>query len=275
MPHPFAAVLLTAVLPAVAAAQTVTITLSAPQAGQTVVPGAAIDWQIAFSVSAGDNDGLALLITDLVQDPANPALLDIPPADGVPSGMSNFSRPAGICNPGETDPLTGYIGVQRGAAGQKNLRQIGGAQNTFGQAFPPGSGVGENADVISGVGQAGAEVLASGSFVAPATCGAYTFRLENPLANVIVQRFDPPAFSPVIQATVDATAGSFSFTVGLPGDVDGDGDVDLSDLAILLSTYGACAGDPNYLPSADLDGNGCVGLEDLALELAHYGQTCQ
>jgi len=59
-----------------------------------------------------------------------------------------------------------------------------------------------------------------------------------------------------------------------PGDIDGDGDVDLSDLAALLSSYGACPGDPNYIPEADLNGDGCVTLSDLAELLGHYGTSC-
>jgi len=214
-----------------AAAQTVTVTLGSPQDAQVVPPGATVDWAITFSVSEGDNEGLALLSCDLAQNPDNPAFLDIPPADGVPPEMTNFSRPDGICNPGETDPVTGYIGVQRGAAGMMNLVQIGGAQNTFGEAMPPGSGVGENANVIAGVGQSAPALLAAGTFDAPSACGPYTFELANALANVLVEHNEPPAFSPVTEAIVDTTAGSISFVVTLPGDLDFDGDVDLTDLA--------------------------------------------
>jgi hypothetical protein len=59
-----------------------------------------------------------------------------------------------------------------------------------------------------------------------------------------------------------------------PGDIDGDGYVGLSDLAILLASYGLCEGDPGYNPAADLDEDACVGLSDLALLLADYGQPC-
>ncbi len=58
---------------------------------------------------------------------------------------------------------------------------------------------------------------------------------------------------------------------GIPGDIDGDGDVDLSDLAILLAAYGTCDGDANYNAAADLDGDNCVNLSDLAILLANYG----
>lgn len=59
----------------------------------------------------------------------------------------------------------------------------------------------------------------------------------------------------------------------LVGDVDGDGDVDLADLAQMLGAYGDCVGDPGYVPAADLDGDNCVALSDLAELLAHYGEV--
>ena len=68
----------------------------------------------------------------------------------------------------------------------------------------------------------------------------------------------------MVQAQSDLTSP-------LVGDLDGDGDVDLSDLATLLAAYGACEGDPSYNPLADLDGSGCVDLADLAALLANYG----
>jgi ankyrin repeat protein len=57
----------------------------------------------------------------------------------------------------------------------------------------------------------------------------------------------------------------------LPGDVDGDGDVDWVDLISLLDAYGACEGEPSYDPNADFDRNGCINLCDLARLLSNFG----
>jgi hypothetical protein len=57
-----------------------------------------------------------------------------------------------------------------------------------------------------------------------------------------------------------------------PGDLDGDDDVDLSDLAILLSNYGMTTG-AEY-EDGDLDGDGDVDLTDLAELLSVYGTQC-
>jgi hypothetical protein len=57
-----------------------------------------------------------------------------------------------------------------------------------------------------------------------------------------------------------------------PGDLDGDNDVDLADLAQLLSHYGMPSG-AEY-EDGDLDGDGDVDLADLAALLSVYGTTC-
>lgn len=56
------------------------------------------------------------------------------------------------------------------------------------------------------------------------------------------------------------------------GDLDGDGDVDLADLAQLLGSYGMTSG-AEY-EDGDLDGDGDVDLADLAELLGQYGTVC-
>ncbi len=52
-------------------------------------------------------------------------------------------------------------------------------------------------------------------------------------------------------------------------DLSDDGEVDATDLALLLGSWGPC-GDPDDCP-ADLDGDGAVGPSDLALLLGNWG----
>jgi hypothetical protein len=59
-----------------------------------------------------------------------------------------------------------------------------------------------------------------------------------------------------------------------PGDIDDDGDVDQSDLGMLLSTYNLPSDNPLYDNNADLDCDGDVDQSDLGILLAHYGDDC-
>lgn len=57
------------------------------------------------------------------------------------------------------------------------------------------------------------------------------------------------------------------------GDVDGDGDVDLSDLGIVLANYGAT--EDVSAADGDLDRDGAVGLSDLGILLARFDLPCE
>jgi hypothetical protein len=66
--------------------------------------------------------------------------------------------------------------------------------------------------------------------------------------------------------------GAQAVTPSCPGDADGDNDVDLTDLAILLSNFGTVGGvDPS---DGDIDDDDDVDLTDLALLLAAFGTFC-
>jgi len=54
-----------------------------------------------------------------------------------------------------------------------------------------------------------------------------------------------------------------------PGDIDGDGTVNVTDLLALLAAWGGCD-DPGNCP-ADLDGDGMVSVTDLLMMLANWG----
>lgn len=199
---------------------TVTVSVISQQDGQTLSPGAPVKWILRADVSQGDNLGLALVTADFEQDENNPFLFDIPTGRGITSTMRAFDHPEGFTNPGEFLRKSGFGGTRVGTPGQRNLAQIGGAQNTFG--FVPAA-LGQNGEVErgldinvdTGVGQGpNGQRFASGNFRAPNLPGTYTFRVSSVTANVLTEVNAPPVASKVMRAdTVIGASGSFTFTV--------------------------------------------------------------
>ena len=73
----------------------------------------------------------------------------------------------------------------------------------------------------------------------------------------------------VVEAAVDAVSISrlYCDETTMPGDADGDGDVDTDDLLMLIGQYGACPAGC----SADFDGDGDVDTDDVLTLLSNYG----
>jgi hypothetical protein len=72
------------------------------------------------------------------------------------------------------------------------------------------------------------------------------------------------------------TAGpTWSFQVAaaphVPGDVNGDGHVDVADVLLVADSFGLCAGAPGYDARCDLDGSGCVDVSDLLIVAHNWG----
>ncbi|MBP7745592.1 MAG: exo-alpha-sialidase [Phycisphaerae bacterium] len=237
---------------------TVTFALESARNGRVLVAGTTIDWTIRVSVTPGDNLGLAAFSCDLHQNAANPALFDIPQGDvfSIPAALANFDRPAGFTPPGEICAPSGYVGVQRGVPGQMDLVQIGGAQNTTGTPLPPGTGMGENAVVVPGVGQSGApQLVLSGTFPAPAVEGTYTFHLQNASASVLTSIAAPPAPSETASAEVNTSQATFSFTVAPPvcfGDVNCDEQIDFGDINAFVLYLSNSAAWQSLYPDCDV-----------------------
>lgn len=60
----------------------------------------------------------------------------------------------------------------------------------------------------------------------------------------------------------------------LPGDFDGDCDVDTADLGQVLARWGSQQGGPSYDPGFDLNSDGKIDLMDVMNVAASVGQTC-
>ena len=276
-------VLAVVVLAATTLASTVTLTLESTKNGQTVGPNTPIDWTIKASVSTGDNAGLALVSVGFTQDPNNPLKFDLPPATGVPTGMGNFARPAGISNPGSATPDFGYRGDQRGTTGQKNLVQIGGGQNTFGQA---GSTIGTSVTVAQGVGQSAPQIIASGTFNAPTTLGTYRYYLDSGLANTLNAMTPPvpPAFWPVSAATVAGVPTAvITFTVATgpaicQGDANCDGQINYADINPFVKALGSLSAWQAQFPACpwqnlDINSDSLVNYADINPFVVKLGST--
>jgi hypothetical protein len=61
-------------------------------------------------------------------------------------------------------------------------------------------------------------------------------------------------------------------TVSIPGDLNGDFKVNLSDLVIFARAYGSKPDSANWNPNADIDDSGTVNLSDLIVLAEHYGK---
>ncbi|MEM3578294.1 MAG: NosD domain-containing protein [Candidatus Bathyarchaeia archaeon] len=63
--------------------------------------------------------------------------------------------------------------------------------------------------------------------------------------------------------------------ISIPGDVNGDGTVDIYDAILLSTSFGAKQGDPNWNPNADLDNTGEIDIFDAIILSTHYGEHKQ
>jgi len=73
--------------------------------------------------------------------------------------------------------------------------------------------------------------------------------------------------------TLDNVYVDGTVKVEASGDVNGDGVVNIIDLARVARAYKARVGQPRYDPAADLNNDGIVDIWDLYIVATHYGQT--
>jgi len=73
--------------------------------------------------------------------------------------------------------------------------------------------------------------------------------------------------------TADNTFIHGTVYVGIPGDVNGNGKVDILDIAIIAKAYGAYPGHAKWNPNADLDDSNNIDIIDIAKAAKNFGKT--
>ncbi len=92
-------------------------------------------------------------------------------------------------------------------------------------------------------------------------CGNYTIKAETSVL--------PDEFNTVNNTYIDG-----SVKVKMPGDINGDGVVNVVDLSIVALAYGSLAEEPDYNPDADLNNDDIVDMKDLYVVARNLGKTC-
>jgi len=60
--------------------------------------------------------------------------------------------------------------------------------------------------------------------------------------------------------------------VTIPGDVDGDFNVDILDVVKIIGIYVSKHGDPQFNPNSDIDNDGVIIILDVVVCTSHYAQ---
>ena len=104
------------------------------------------------------------------------------------------------------------------------------------------------------------------------TLASITFRIKDTGTsglNLTACKAGDASGNPLICETVD---GVFRLSSVIPGDINLDGIVDISDAILASHAYGSSLGDPNWNVLADLDGNGIVDIFDMIRLAAAFGR---
>jgi hypothetical protein len=79
-----------------------------------------------------------------------------------------------------------------------------------------------------------------------------------------------------VSGEIDPTDNSMTdelIMITLPGDVNGDKDVDIYDIVRMSVAYGVSKPDPQYDPNCDIKNDGDIDIYDIVAACNHYGET--
>ena len=82
------------------------------------------------------------------------------------------------------------------------------------------------------------------------------------------------AYAEPVAGEIDTSDNSLTYSivkVTVPGDVDGDRDIDIYDIVRIASVYGFKIGEPRYIPNCDINGDGGINIYDVVIATSRYG----
>ena len=120
--------------------------------------------------------------------------------------------------------------------------------------------------------------LPSLSTAQPVLLGTATFTVQSLTGETqlhMVTSTENPNFGTILldtaQAQIPYVSSDATFANNsVPGDVNGDGKVNIIDLSIVAIAFGSVSGSPSWNPKADLNNDGTVDIIDLTMVAAHF-----
>jgi hypothetical protein len=84
------------------------------------------------------------------------------------------------------------------------------------------------------------------------------------------------AYAEPVQGETDTADNTFTngwVYVGIPGDINADGIVDIYDLILVANAYGSNTDSPTYNPNTDINNDTTIDIYDLIIVASHFGET--
>ena len=128
---------------------------------------------------------------------------------------------------------------------------------------------------LSGTATVVARNSTTGTIIFTKTYSISSIKLQGLMSNLVASFLLKLAISPYplssdITVTLSGGVATASVLVTRQIDLNGDGTVDIVDVAIVAFSFGSGLGSPNYNPSADLDANGTVNINDVAIAAFYF-----
>lgn len=210
-------------------------------------PGQVIGW--VNMTNAGAKSLQSISLNDALPADWQVSPAWIPPKGAIQVYYANTTSLA--TNPDITDPSTILVSTGNPETISINIPSL--SDTGIGHALLPGQSILLSAKLSYGLDQTSQ------------TSASYP-RIYNDAASAI-------GYTAISYAGTQATAtGTASFVAyaKVLGDVNGDRNVNILDVGLVLGAYGSTRGSPRWNPNADFNNDGSVGIDDVSIVLAYF-----